>query len=168
MYRAKNTREHLGVHRVTVLLLRVGCHITEHRECGAGEVRLDLPGGHVLLEEHPSEAHVVDHLVDPQRLPCPPHELQELIHLVEHNGLLLEVKYGLEQRDVEEHVEWVPVGPVAGLARGPRAGSAAPGEGEHGIADGAHGVRGLAGVDGASVGDLHDLPEPEHGGVEAV
>jgi hypothetical protein len=54
MYRPKNTREHLGVHRVAVLLLRVGCHITEHRECGAGEVRLDLPGGHVLLEEHPS------------------------------------------------------------------------------------------------------------------
>lgn len=168
MYRPENAREHPGVHRVTVLQPGVGCHVTEHRENGAGEVRLDLSGGNVLLEEDPGEAHVVDHLVDSQRRPCPPHELQELIHLVEHNGLLLEVEDGLEQRHVEDHVERVPVGPVAGLARGPGAGSGAPGEGEHGVAEGAHGVRGLAGVDGARVGGLHDLPEPEHRGVEAV
>lgn len=75
----------------------VGRDLSENRERRASKVRLNHPGGHVLLEEDPGEAHVVQHPVDAEHRPRPLHELKELIHLIEHDGLIREVKDGLEK-----------------------------------------------------------------------
>lgn len=152
--------------RLAIASPRVGADVVHDGEGGAEQVGLGLAGEDVLLEKNVHEAHVVDGAGDGEGGPGLLDELEELVDFVQDVGLVAEVEDGAEEGYVEVEVEGVTVGPVADVGRDVSAGGGdPPGEGDHGVAERPHGLRVLAGVDGAGLGAADDVSEAGGEGV---